>query len=132
MIAPYRHRIGGEVVHTSRNEIRTNDLERGLIMTIHWKLIGAAAAAAALTGCVETGGGMDTGLSGTDAQFDSMVYPCTAQASRMTGASQSSIAVLDRIQTGGGPILTLSAAGAKYTCRLEDDGSVTVFSEFAN
>lgn len=72
------------------------------------------------------------GLSGTQAQFDSMVSPCIAQASRLTGASQGSISILDRIRTGGGPILTLSAAGAKYTCRLEDDRRVTVFSEFAN
>ncbi len=92
-----------------------------------------AVAAAALAGCVETSGtSSDTGLSGTQSQFDTMTSPCIAQASRLTGASQSSIRILDRIQTGGGPILTLDAAGSKYTCRLEDDGSVTVFSEFAN
>jgi len=61
-----------------------------------------------------------------------MTDPCIAQASRLTGASQGSIWILDRIQTGGGPILTLEAAGSKYTCRLEQDGGVTVFSVFAN
>ncbi len=103
-------------------------------MTNTIKLAILASAAAALAGCVETGGGSggDTGLSGTQSQFDAMVSPCISQASRLTGVSQGSVTILDRIQTGGGPILTLDAAGAKYTCRLEDDGTVTVFSEFAN
>ena len=93
---------------------------------------GIAIVAATLAGCVEdTGSTGGSGLSGTQAQFDGMVSPCIAQAERMTGA-YGRVSVLDRIQTGGGPILTLNAAGAKYTCRLEDDGTVTVFSEFAN
>jgi len=76
--------------------------------------------------------GSNDGLSGTPVQFDRMVTPCVAQAARLTGASRGSIRVLDRIRTGGGPILTLSAAGGKYTCRLEANNSVTVFSEYAN
>jgi hypothetical protein len=71
-------------------------------------------------------------LSGTENQFDSMEQPCTAQAQRLTGATSGVISVTDRIRTGGGPILTRDAAGTPYTCRLENDGSVTVFSEFAN
>ncbi|SNT41095.1 hypothetical protein SAMN05421757_1184 [Tropicimonas sediminicola] len=98
------------------------------------RISALALTAAALGGCVETSGSATggSGLSGTDTQFNAMTGPCIEQASRMTGASQGAIRVLDRIQTGGGPILTLDAAGAKYTCRLEDNGSVTVFSEFAN
>ncbi len=76
--------------------------------------------------------GVNDGLSGTPVQFDRMVTPCVAQAARLTGASRGSIRVLDRIRTGGGPILTLSVAGGKYTCRLEANDSVTVFSEYAN
>ena len=76
--------------------------------------------------------GSNNGLSGTPVQFDRMVTPCVAQAARLTGASRGSIRVLNRIRTGGGPILTLSAAGGKYTCRLEANDSVTVFSEYAN
>jgi len=76
--------------------------------------------------------GSNNGLSGTPVQFDRMVTPCVAQAARLTGASRGSIRVLNRIRTGGGPILTLSAAGGKYTCRLEANNSVTVFSEYAN
>lgn len=81
---------------------------------------------------LNAGSSANDGLSGTPAQFDRMVMPCIAQASRLTGASRGSIRILDRIRTGGGPILTLSANGAKYTCRLESNGNVTVFSEYAN
>ena len=75
---------------------------------------------------------VDDGLSGTQDQFSMMTGPCVAQAARMTGAEQGSIVVTDQIRTGGGPLLTLDADGTPYSCRLEDDGSVTVFSEFAN
>jgi len=91
--------------------------------TLH-SLTALCAAAALLAGCVETGD-MDAGLSGTADQFDAMRAPCKAQAARMTGTSVHSVSILDSIQTGGGPIL-------KYTCRLEPDGRVTVFSEYAN
>jgi hypothetical protein len=99
------------------------------------------AVVAALAGCgtttsVDTGmsptGPVGDGLSGTQAQFDSMTNPCIAQAARMTGLSRGAIVVTDRIRTGGGPLLTLSAGGTKYSCRLEDNGTVTVFSEYAN
>lgn len=71
-------------------------------------------------------------LQGTQGQFRQMTQPCIAQASRMTGASPESIRVLNQIRTGGGPLVTLSAAGTKHSCRLESDGRVTVFSESAN
>ncbi len=99
-------------------------------------MIVLVASVVALSGCVEDTGpkhsGKTDGLKGSAAQFDSMVKPCKAQASRLTGTPRNAVAVLGRIRTGGGPILTLSAAGSNYTCRLEPDGSVTVFSEFAN
>ncbi len=72
------------------------------------------------------------GLSGTEAQFNSMTSPCINQASRLTGVPARDINITNRIRTGGGPLLTLEAAGTKYSCRLEDNGTVTVFSEFAN
>jgi len=89
------------------------------------------AASAILAGCVETGGS-NSGLSGTTDQFTAMRAPCKTQAARMTGTSVSSVSILDSIQTGGGPILTLMAGGSQYTCRLEANGGVTVFSEYAN
>ena len=100
-------------------------------------LVVASSALAALVGCasstgVERNAGTSDGLSGSEAQFNRMTNPCIAQASRMTGVSRGSIVVTDRIRTGRGPLLTLTAGGTKYSCRLEDDGSVTVFSEFAN
>ncbi|MAM61398.1 hypothetical protein [Maritimibacter sp. UBA3975] len=96
-----------------------------------WMIGGVALLA--LAACDDTmTGSADTGLSGTQAQFTAMEAPCTSQAARLTGASAASVTVLDQIQTGGGPILTLAAGGSNYTCRLEADGSVTVFSEFAN
>jgi hypothetical protein len=100
-----------------------------------------AVVVAALAGCgatssVDTGtsptGSVDDGLSGTQAQFDSMTSPCIAQASRMAGVSRGAITVTDRIRTGGGPLLTLNAGRTQYSCRLEDDGTVTVFSEYGN
>ena len=96
--------------------------------------VALSVAAAALAGCTEMAADMsdDTGLSGTQSQFDAMTGPCLAQAARMTGLGAGAITVQDRLQTGGGPILTLDAGGTSYTCRLEADGSVTVFSEFAN
>lgn len=101
----------------------------------------AALVAAMLAGCGGGSGGdrpapsappANDGLSGSPEQFAAMERPCVEQAARLTGVAQGTISVLDRIQTGGGPILTLDAAGTKYTCRLENDGGVTVFSEFAN
>jgi len=85
----------------------------------------------ALAGCLEDSGS-DTGLSGTDAQFAAMEGPCRAQASRLTSIPGDQIAVTSKLQTGGGPLLVLDARGTSYSCRLEADGSVTVFSEFAN
>jgi hypothetical protein len=110
------------------------------IMIYQARLAAYVATLAALAGCsttttVDSGtpssGSAGEGLSGTQEQFNRMTNPCIAQASRMTGLSQGSIVVIDRIRTGGGPLLTLNAGGTKYSCRLEDDGSVTVFSEFA-
>ena len=101
------------------------------------KAFVAGTAMIALAGCqtdssMDTSAPKDDGLSGTQAQFDMMTDPCIRQAERMTGLSMNDISVTDRIRTGGGPLLTLNAGGTKYSCRLEDNGSVTVFSEYAN
>ena len=106
-------------------------------MIRYLRLTAAAATVAMLAGCASSndaarGASPDDGLSGKQNQFDGMTSPCIAQASRMTGLSRGAIVVTDRIRTGGGPLLTLTAGGTNYSCRLEDDGSVTVFSEFAN
>lgn len=92
----------------------------------------SVASAFGLSACVESTAPADDGLSGTPAQFDSMAGPCISQAARLTETSTGTISVSDRIRTGGGPLLVLDVAGTKYSCRMEDDGSVTVFSEFAN
>jgi hypothetical protein len=97
------------------------------------KLAAATIALAALAGCADRGDSdADTGLGGTSAQFDAMTNPCIEQAATVSGLAPGNILVTDKTQTGGGPLLTLSAAGADYGCRMEADGSVTVFSEFAN
>ncbi len=57
---------------------------------------------------------------------------CINQAARYASVPAGSVVVLSRIETGGGPLITLDAAGQKLSCRREANGSVTVFSEFAN
>ncbi len=92
-----------------------------------------AAAIGAVAGCVETGGSVaNDGLSGTDAQFNTMTAPCIDQAARFANFPAMDINIAERIRTGGGPLLVLDAGGQRLSCRLEPDGSVTVFSEFAN
>ena len=101
------------------------------------KTILAASAMVALAGCasdssMDTSAPRDDSLSGTLEQFEMMKEPCIQQASRMTGVHPTNIYVINSIRTGGGPLLVLKSAGNRYSCRLEDDGSVTVFSEYAN
>lgn len=111
------------------------------MMNRQLRIAACAVALVMMSGCGSTtnGGGsasisgaMDDGLSGTTAQFNRMRSPCIDQAQRMTGLDRTAISVTDEIRTGGGPLLTLNAGGSKYSCRLEDNGSVTVFSEYAN
>ena len=100
--------------------------------TVIKTMIGAAVLGA-LAGCVETGGSASSdGLSGTDAQFNAMTAPCIDQAARYANYPAMDINIADRIRTGGGPLLVLNAGGQRLSCRLEPDGRVTVFSEFAN
>lgn len=104
-------------------------------MTNTFKIIFGATALAALTGCVETSGSTSVGtdgLSGTEAQFNTMTSPCINEAARITGFPAIDINIADRIRTGGGPLLILDVGGQNWSCRTESDGSVTVFSEFAN
>lgn len=99
------------------------------------KIMIGAAVLAALAGCVETTGGgssANDGLSGSDAQFNAMTAPCINQAARMTGFPAKDINIAERIRTGGGALLVLDVGGQNLSCRSESDGSVTVFSEFAN
>lgn len=103
------------------------------------RIAGGALAVSVLAGCGSIVNGssnpsapFDDGLSGSEEQFNRMTGPCVDQAARLTGLDRRSIGVLDRIRTGGGPLLTMSAGGTKYSCRLEDNGRVTVFSEYAN
>jgi hypothetical protein len=100
------------------------------------RLVIGATALGAVAGCVETGGtGGGTpsdGLSGTTAQFNAMTAPCIDQAARFASFPAEDINIAERVRTGGGPLLVLDAGGQRLSCRLEADGSVTVFSEFAN
>ena len=102
-------------------------------MHTHLKIATLVVAASAIAGCVETTEvATDDGLSGTDAQFNAMTAPCIDQAARFANYPAMDINIADRIRTGGGPLLVLDAGGERLSCRLEADGSVTVFSEFAN
>lgn len=96
------------------------------------RIVIGAAALGAMAGCVETSGNSNDGLSGTDAQFNAMTAPCIDQAARYANYPAMDINIADRVRTGGGPLLVLDAGGQRLSCRLEADGSVTVFSEFAN
>ena len=99
----------------------------------HIKMFALVGAATVLAGCVETtGSSANDGLSGTEAQFNAMTAPCIDQAARYTNYPAMDINIADRIRTGGGPLLVLDAGGRRVSCRLEDNGSVTVFSEYAN
>ena len=102
------------------------------------RIASACVALSFVVGCASSGSSVDTGssindgLSGTLDQFSQMTGPCIDQAQRMTGLDRAAITVTDQIRTGGGPLLTLDAGGTKYSCRREEDGRVTVFSEYAN
>lgn len=97
------------------------------------KFFAGSMALVALAGCVETSGSANNdGLSGSEAQFNSMTAPCIDQAARYTGYPAMDINISDRVRTGGGPLLVLDAGGQRVSCRLENNGQVTVFSEFAN
>ncbi|WP_145962894.1 hypothetical protein [Mangrovicoccus ximenensis] len=86
--------------------------------------------------------GVAAGCAGTDPApgrlSDNIVPPagmeaaCLSEAERLAGVPQESIAVRNRIETGGGPFIGLDIGGASYGCRTEPDGSVTVFSQYAN
>jgi hypothetical protein len=86
-------------------------------------------AAVALAAC-ETSD--DGGLSNNIVPPAGMETQCKNQAARYAGVTPGAVVVLSRIETGGGPLLTLQAAGQNLSCRREANGSVTVFSEFAN
>ena len=86
-------------------------------------------AGVALAACETSDGG---GFSNNIVPPAGMETQCKDQAARYAGITPGAVVVLSRIETGGGPLLTLQAAGQGLSCRREADGSVTVFSEFAN
>lgn len=81
-----------------------------------------------LAGCVEDTGGMSDNATPPQG----MEARCIYQAAGVVNTEPSKVFVESRIETGGGPLITLNADGAQLSCRQEADGSVTVFSEFAN
>lgn len=93
------------------------------------KLTMLGLASATLAACETSDSG---GLSNNITPPAGMEPQCINQASRYAEVPARSVVVLSRIETGGGPLITLDAAGRKLSCRREADGSVTVFSEFAN
>ncbi|SEN07296.1 hypothetical protein [Palleronia pelagia] len=83
-----------------------------------------------LSGCIVEG----PPISGPVSTPPGMKESCIAQAVRLTGAPQSAIVARAPISVGpeNRPFIGLNVAGASYGCRIEDDGSYTVFSEYAN
>lgn len=86
-----------------------------------------------LTACVETtstGGG----LSDNATAPAGMQEACIAQATRLTGVPESGIVATNPIEAGPErrAFIGLTVNGASYGCRIEDDGSYTVFSQFAD
>lgn len=98
-------------------------------MKILGKLAMSGCALLALAACETSDSG---GLSNNITPPAGMETQCINQASRYAGVPAGSVIVLSRIETGGGPLITLDAAGQKLSCRREANGAVTVFSEFAN
>jgi hypothetical protein len=98
-------------------------------MKIQYKLVILGFASLAVAACETSDGG---GLSNNITPPAGMESQCINQAARYAGVPSGSVVVLSRIETGGGPLLTLSAAGQNLSCRREANGSVTVFSEYAN
>ncbi len=84
-----------------------------------------------VAGCVETVASSG-GLSDNIEAPAGMAEACLSQAVRLTGVPSSGIEMRAPIETGGGPFIGITIAGESYGCRTEDDGSVTVFSQFAN
>lgn len=98
-------------------------------MKLYVKLAVLTFGAMALAACETSDSG---GLSNNIVPPSGMETQCIDQAARYAGVPSGSVVVMSRIETGGGPLITLSAAGQKLSCRTEPNGSVTVFSEYAN
>ena len=94
----------------------------------------AMAGAIAVSGCVAAPEPPSGGLSDTATAPVGMREACIAQAMRLTGAPASGIVARPPIEVGPDrrAFIGLSVEGASYGCRIEDDGSYTVFSQFAN
>jgi len=74
----------------------------------------------------------DDGLSGSADQFDRMVDSRIAQVTRLTGTVGDNIAVLERIQTGGGRVSHPMWPDRSTPVVRKPTISVMVFSQLAN
>ena len=79
------------------------------------------------TGIVErlTFSGDQAGAGGGDV-FTPMVRPCRGQTAAYTGLPLRSVNIVDRVTTGQGPVLTLSAGRGTYFCSRRPDGGFSV------
>lgn len=102
-------------------------------MIAHLKYLSGSALLVALAGCVDSGSG-GGGMSDSGAAPAGMREACIALATRLTGAPASSIVAANPITVGPDQraFIGLTVNGASYGCRIEDDGSYTVFSQYAN
>ena len=96
--------------------------------------------AAVLAGVFVVAGCVATPAPPTDRLSDNATAPagmreaCIAQATRLTGVPVSGIVTRPAIEVGPDrrAFIGMSVEGESYGCRIEDDGSYTVFSQFAN
>ena len=95
------------------------------------KLVIGAAALGAVAGCVETGGSGSTASGGIVAP-PGMVDECI----RQIRVGQPNANITTRTPITAGPdnrvFVGMTVDGASWGCRIEDNGSYTAFSQFAN
>lgn len=97
------------------------------------KPVAGTAILIALAGCMETRAPAD-GMSNNAVAPAGMREECIAQATRLTGVPANRIVPANPIEVGPDrrAFIGLTIDGASYGCRIEDDGSYTVFSQYAN
>lgn len=115
-------------LHQSKTKDRTDEMTRNLAA------FAGATALIASAGCVSTQAPPSAGLSDNAVAPAGMREACVAQAVRLTGVPASGIVTRPPIEVGPDrrAFIGMSVAGASYGCRIENDGSYTVFSQFAN
>ncbi|MBY6004466.1 hypothetical protein KUV62_11135 [Salipiger bermudensis] len=99
-------------------------------MKLMTQIIVGAAVLSALAGCVETSGS-ETSPGGIVAP-PGMVDECIRQV--RVGQPDASISTRPPITAGpdNRVFVGMTVDGASWGCRIEDDGSYTAFSQFAN